>query len=182
MTDVIVLQLNEVSPVVLRRMIDAGKCPNFRRLQQTHVEIPTDAGEIYSNLEPWIQWVTIHTGLSQAQHKVFNLSDGRHTSFDQLWDQLEDSGIACGIVAPINSRRSRISQGLLRSRSLVGQRRFLSRRTRYHLSVLAGPHTNPRRNPGSGREQVIFPHPQHTARGSTPWRSHSLNLVGTTWG
>ena len=111
MKNIIVLQLNEVSQVVLRRMIEAGKCPNFCRLKQTHVEIPTYAGEIYSNLEPWIQWVTVHTGLSQAQHKVFNLSDGQHSSFDQLWDQLEDLGIACGIVGLINSRRGRIRKG-----------------------------------------------------------------------
>jgi hypothetical protein len=111
MKEVIVLELNEVSPVILERLTESGKCPNFRRLRDSHVQVPTYAAENYRNLEPWIQWITVHTGLSQSEHKVFNLSDGQHASCDQLWDQLEDAGIGCGIVSPINSRRGRIRKG-----------------------------------------------------------------------
>src|SRR5262245_44372945 len=69
---VFVLELNEVSPGVLRRLIDTGYCPNFKRLRRSHVWLETSAYETYPNLEPWIQWVTVHTGLTQAEHKVFN--------------------------------------------------------------------------------------------------------------
>ena len=55
--------------------------------------------------------MTVHTGLTQAEHKLFNLTDGQHADFEQLWERFEDAGIACGIVGPINSRRGKLRRG-----------------------------------------------------------------------
>jgi hypothetical protein len=111
MKGLVVLELNELSPVVLDRAVQSGKCPNLERLQKTHFRVYTDAGEDIEHLEPWILWVTMRTGLSRHEHNIFNLSDGQHARFDQVWDWLEDAGIPCGIVGPINSHRGRISKG-----------------------------------------------------------------------
>ena len=53
----------------------------------------------------------MRTGLPGSRHNVFNLSDGQHATYDQLWDHLEDAGIACGIVGSMNSHRGRIKKG-----------------------------------------------------------------------
>jgi hypothetical protein len=106
-----VLELNEVNFSVLSDLATAGRLPAFNRLFQTHTVIPTIAQESYAKLEPWIQWVSAHSGLSQAGHGAFNLTDGQHANFDQLWDILEDAGIACGIVSPMNARRGRLHRG-----------------------------------------------------------------------
>ncbi|MFD1959639.1 hypothetical protein ACFSHP_12310 [Novosphingobium panipatense] len=46
----------------------------------------TDAEETAPNLEPWIQWVTVHTGLSFAEHGCFNLNEGSDLTAPRLWD------------------------------------------------------------------------------------------------
>ncbi len=106
-----VLELNEVNFNVLSDLATAGRLPAFNRLFQTHSAIPTIAQESYAKLEPWIQWVSAHSGLTQAGHGAFNLTDAQHASFDQLWDVLEDAGIGCGIVSPMNARRGRLHKG-----------------------------------------------------------------------
>jgi hypothetical protein len=106
---VIVLELNEVSPVVLERLMASGKCPNFQRLQNTHRQFRTYPRDHDSRFEPWIQWVTVHTGRSQSELHISKLSEA--TAFDQLWDELEDDGIPCGVVSAINSRCGRIRKG-----------------------------------------------------------------------
>jgi hypothetical protein len=111
MKGLVVLELNELSPVVFDRAVESGKCPNLERLRDTHFRVYTDAREDIEHLEPWILWVTMRTGLSRHEHNIFNLSDGQHARFDQIWDWLEDAGIPCGIVGPINSHKGRLSKG-----------------------------------------------------------------------
>jgi hypothetical protein len=106
-----VLELNEVNLNLLSDLVTAGRLPAFNRLFQTHRLIPTMAREPYGKLEPWIQWVSAHSGLNQAQHGAFNLTDAQHAEFDQVWDLLEDAGIPCGVVSPMNARRGRLKRG-----------------------------------------------------------------------
>jgi hypothetical protein len=61
-------------------------------------------------LEPWIQWVTAHTGLTFEQHKVFRLGDIVGHDIEQVWERLEAAGLDVGAVSPINaSNRTRRS-------------------------------------------------------------------------
>jgi len=111
MKDLIVLEFNEVSKTVLERMVGRGELPNFARLLRSHALVDTTVSESYEKLEPWIQWVTAHTGKSQAEHKAFNLSDVQHSRLRQVWDVLEGEGIACGLVSPMNARRGLLTKG-----------------------------------------------------------------------
>ena len=45
------------------QFIAEGKLPHFARLKAESQVYITDAEEIAPNLEPWIQWVTVETGL-----------------------------------------------------------------------------------------------------------------------
>lgn len=111
MQNVIVLELNEINPQLLRNLLDAGLLPNLERLANEGAMRSTRAEEAYEKLEPWIQWVTVHTGLRQRDHGSYNLSDGQHIAREQIWDALSDAGVACGIVSPMNGRRGRIEEG-----------------------------------------------------------------------
>lgn len=111
MNGLMVLELNEVNRQVLERMVARGELPNFARLMSSHAVVETVANEEYEKLEPWIQWVTAHTGKTQAEHKAFNLSDVEHTKLVQIWDVLEQKGIACGVVSPMNARRGALRKG-----------------------------------------------------------------------
>lgn len=96
---VILLEFNELSPLLMTRFMEAGKLPNFQRLYQEACTYVTDAEESAPNLEPWIQWVTVHSGLGYREHRVFDLGDGHKLSAPRLWDLVSASGqrvLVCG--------------------------------------------------------------------------------------
>jgi hypothetical protein len=83
---VLVLELNELSPVLMDRFIAAGALPTFRRLrEESHVYL-TEAEERYPYLEPWIQWVTVHSGTPFAEHAIAHLNQGHLLSTKNVWD------------------------------------------------------------------------------------------------
>ncbi|TPG54757.1 alkaline phosphatase family protein [Sphingomonas glacialis] len=101
--DVIVLEFNELTPSLVDRFIKMGKLPNFARLRQESLVAVTDAEEAPPALEPWIQWVTVHTGLSYAEHKVFDLGDGPKLSEPRIWDMVSDAGEKAWICGSMNA-------------------------------------------------------------------------------
>lgn len=100
---VIVLEFNELCPSLMDRFIAQGLLPNFARLRsQSRVHL-TDAEEKAPNLEPWIQWVTVHTGLGFEEHGVFDLDDGHKVNAPRLWDRVSQAGgkvLVCGSMNP----------------------------------------------------------------------------------
>jgi hypothetical protein len=111
MNEVLVLEFNELNREVLETLVQQGQLPNFASLLSSHTLSNTTVGEDYEKLEPWIQWVTAHTGKSQVQHGAFNLSDVQHSNLVQIWDVLEAQGIACGLMSPMNARRGNVTKG-----------------------------------------------------------------------
>jgi hypothetical protein len=96
---VILVEFNELSPVLMEKFIAAGKLPSFERLRGESDVYLTDAEEEQEQLEPWIQWVTVHSGLTYAEHGVRNLDEGDKLSEKNLWDILSDAGrkvFVCG--------------------------------------------------------------------------------------
>jgi hypothetical protein len=106
---VIVLEFNELTPALLDRFMAAGDLPGFARLRAESAVCITDAEETAPNLEPWIQWVTVHTGLTYQEHGVFLLGDGARLKAPQIWDVVADAGErawVCGSMnAAVNARR-----------------------------------------------------------------------------
>lgn len=93
------LEFNELSPVLMDKFIAAGKLPNFARLRGESEVWLTDAQEEQENLEPWIQWVTIHSGLTYQEHGIKNLNEGHNLEVDNIWDLLSDARrrvLVCG--------------------------------------------------------------------------------------
>jgi hypothetical protein len=100
---VILLELNEVNFEYLQSYIDMGHLPHFAKILKQHPLIITTSEQRYEELEPWIQWVTAHTGLSFAEHGVFRLGDIVHHDIQQIWEFLEDHEISVGAISPINA-------------------------------------------------------------------------------
>ena len=55
----------------------------FSQLKKTKSE------DDYDLLEPWIQWVSIHTGKSAKEHKIFRLGDIKNFSHEQIFEIIE---------------------------------------------------------------------------------------------
>ena len=108
----ILAEFNELSPILMEKFIAAGKLPNFERLHRESEAYLTDAGEEQDDLEPWIQWVTVHSGLGYGEHGIRDLGDGYKLDRKSIWDLLSDAGRrvwVCGSMnvnyeTPINGR------------------------------------------------------------------------------
>lgn len=99
----IMLEFNELSPTLMDQFIAQGKLPNFARMRSQSQVFVTEAEEISPNLEPWIQWITIHTGLSYQEHGVFDLGDGHKVPYPRIWDMLTDRGKKVWICGSMNA-------------------------------------------------------------------------------
>ena len=104
LTSLILLELNEINFDFVEKYIACGRLPNFRKLLQQHGICNTASEQEYEHLEPWIQWVTAHTGLSFADHRVFRLGDIIDTDIEQIWEFLEGQGLKVAAICPMNAK------------------------------------------------------------------------------
>ena len=98
----ILLEFNELSPALMETFIDQGYLPNFKRLRDGSQVFTTDAEEVAPNLDPWIQWVTVHSGLSYDEHGIFHLGDGHKLAVKSLWDFISAQGKTVWVCGSMN--------------------------------------------------------------------------------
>jgi hypothetical protein len=100
----VLLELNELSPELMAELIQAGELPNFRRLREESTVYSTDAGENPPALEPWIQWITVHTGVTFSEHRVFRLGDAEEKlRYPGIAKIISDAGVSVGIFGSMNA-------------------------------------------------------------------------------
>ena len=100
----ILLGFNEVNFHYIQSYAEGGHLPNLRRLMDRAPLISTTSEESYEELEPWIQWVSIQTGKTYSEHKIFRLGDMVDQDFTQIWEYLESKhGIKTAAISPMNA-------------------------------------------------------------------------------
>jgi hypothetical protein len=104
----ILIEFNELCPSLLDRFMKSGWIPNFQRFFNSSAVYTTDAGETPEHLEPWIQWPTVHSGMSFADHGVFHLGDGRHLKEKCLAELLSDADVPVGVCGSMNLNYGRL--------------------------------------------------------------------------
>ncbi len=104
MTEVALIELNELNFDAIHFYISRGHLPTFKRLFDRHGYIETTSETRYEELEPWVQWVTAHTGLTFKEHGVFRLGDIVNHDIPQIWEQLEQLGYSVGAISPMNAK------------------------------------------------------------------------------
>jgi len=100
----VLLEFNELSPILMARFMAEGKLPNFRTLHDESHVFTTEAAERAPNLEPWIQWINVHAGLDYADHGVFYLGEGHRLQSKCLWDLFSDHGFRVWVCGSMNVR------------------------------------------------------------------------------
>lgn len=104
MSQLLLVELNEINFELVEKYATVGVLPNFARFLGQHGFTETTSETDYEHLEPWIQWVTAHTGMSYAEHGVFRLGDIVHADHPQIWERLEARGLRVGAVSPMNAK------------------------------------------------------------------------------
>jgi len=106
MNKVILVEFNELCPTLLNQWMGSGLLPNFKRLHDQSEVFVTEADTKEPvNLEPWIQWYSIHTGLPFTEHKVFHLTDGPRAGHPDIWSILAEKGKRVWNCSSMNVRR-----------------------------------------------------------------------------
>ena len=105
----IVLEFNELCSELIADFMARGLLPGFRALYERSTVFTTDAGEVAPNLEPWIQWPSVHSGMTFREHGIFDLGDGYQLREKSLAALLSDAGIPVGIFGSMNVNYSELN-------------------------------------------------------------------------
>src|ERR1700753_916029 len=106
MKRLILIEFNELCPSLLSQWMREGKLPNFKTFYGQSEIFTTQADEDEGpNLEPWIQWYSLHTGLPYSQHQIFHLTDGPRALHPDVWSILSQNGLSVWNCSSMNARR-----------------------------------------------------------------------------
>ncbi len=102
----LLLELNEFNEDLLH---EAGEVLGLKNIQRlfTLYKTKTHTDDTYESeyLEPWVQWVSVHTGIPSSQHQIKHLGDVPEIGILQLWEKLSEQGISSGIWGAMNAKR-----------------------------------------------------------------------------
>lgn len=98
----VLLELNEVNFDVAQKYVDSLGLRGFRAMFAAGVSRTTSEAR-YEQLEPWIQWVSAHSGLKASEHGIFRLGDVVASKVPQFFEQLESHGFTVGAISPMNT-------------------------------------------------------------------------------
>src|SRR4051812_39160837 len=102
---IILVEFNELCPSLLTQWMQQGHLPNFSKLyNQSEVYVTESDEPAAPNLEPWIQWYSVHTGLPFSVHGVFHLTDGPKAHHQDIWSVLRDHGLTVWNCGSMNAR------------------------------------------------------------------------------
>jgi hypothetical protein len=59
----------------------------------------------HQGLDPWVQWVSVHTGVPLAEHGLRHLGESDRLRHRLLWERLADHGHDSIVWGPMNARR-----------------------------------------------------------------------------
>lgn len=99
--------LNEFSVDLLTRGARELQLKNIDRLlSMRSATTTTDDMVEHRGLDPWVQWVSVHTGVPSSVHGIIHLGDTPSAlSANQVWETLSDAGISSGIWGAMNATR-----------------------------------------------------------------------------
>jgi len=98
------IELNEINFDLVQKYIDQNPkaFSGFNRLLKL-TTFQTFGESEYDRIEPWVHWVSVHTGLDFKQHQVLRLGDIVEFDGEQIFEQLENLGFKIGCVSPMNA-------------------------------------------------------------------------------
>jgi len=98
----ILIELNEINFDYVKEYLKNYNLPNFSKLLAGNL-FETTSEKKYEELEPWVQWVSAHSGKELAEHNVFRLGDVVNSDVDQIFEKVEAKGYKVGCISPMNA-------------------------------------------------------------------------------
>jgi hypothetical protein len=111
---VLLVEFNEITWTVADRFIAEGKMPNLARLRSDGTTAAPEALERHPLLDPWVSWVTVHTGVDCTTHGAMVLEQDVSTiRAKRTWDYALEAGKSVGIWGSISAYPPRPVPGFM---------------------------------------------------------------------
>jgi predicted AlkP superfamily phosphohydrolase/phosphomutase len=111
---VLLLEFNEITWTLIDPMIARGKLPNLARMRREGTWGSPEALEKPPYLDPWITWVTLHTGVDRSVHGASVLEqDSATITARRSWDYAAEAGRSVGVFGSIGAYPPRPVPGFM---------------------------------------------------------------------
>ena len=102
----LLIELNEFNGDLLRSVAQAHGLNHIREMLSWNHAATWTSDEYESGfLEPWVQWVSVHTGVPSSQHGIKNLGDVPNLAEDQIWERWSRRGLSSIVWGVMNGDR-----------------------------------------------------------------------------
>ena len=102
------LELNEFNYEFLKSKSDELNLKNLKNIfKLNHRKFKCDKKIEHFGLDPWTQWVNIHTGKRADEHKLLQIGMSDQLSYKQYWDILAEKGYKVGVWGSMNIKNNR---------------------------------------------------------------------------
>lgn len=101
----LLIELNEINFDIVKKYNLKFNFKFFNKFFFSQLK-KTKSEDDYDLLEPWIQWVSIHTGKSAKEHKIFRLGDIKNFSHEQIFEVIEKKKKTVGAICPMNVKNN----------------------------------------------------------------------------
>lgn len=99
---IIVLEFNELVPRLMERFIGEGHLPNFQALRDAAHVFTSDTIDHGTEVEPWIQYPSAHTGVRAHVHQLVTLAQGNKYTGPRYWDVASQHGLRIMLWSSMN--------------------------------------------------------------------------------
>ena len=111
---VLLLEFNEITRSVIDPMIAKGKLPTFQRLLREGAWAAPVSVDLAPHLDPWVTWVTVHTGVPREVHGATVLGqDDATIQAKRTWDYAVEGGLSVGVFGSISAYPPRPVPGFM---------------------------------------------------------------------
>lgn len=101
--NLLLIELNEFNPDFLKAAADQFELRHISRmLSFNHARTDTMDKVEHQGLDPWVQWVGIHTGLPSTEHGIKRLGLTKSQN-RQIWHALAEAGFTWGVWGAMNA-------------------------------------------------------------------------------
>lgn len=106
------MEFNELCPSLVEQFIHEGVLPNFAQLRESSIVMETETNATGESLNPWVQWLDVHTGVDWDQHGIIELNKLGNFKEKFTWDILSDKfGVKNWICGSMNAKYSDTFKG-----------------------------------------------------------------------
>lgn len=100
----IAINLNEFNLKFLKKGSAEYNCKNISKLLKLkNIKTFTSDNVQNKNLDPWVQSISINTGMRSKKHRIFNLGEKIPKTTIQIWDILSRNNYKSAVWGPMNT-------------------------------------------------------------------------------